>query len=199
MAFTHSAHHTAHSPPSHPQHAEQQRLLPPRMKIALTPALILGLAGVVSAFPCTWNGAGSSYVYEEVSTTGNGNDCIQTIDSDHEQTTCCRCASVGDCNANEDVDSPDYGSRGCDLYAPQITVGDSAGGAALPGQWFTSRDQLERYLASTVVCKDDCVLEPSCNINVDTDAEQCGNTVVTVSSSDWCVGEGWMGWASRES
>lgn len=59
------------------------------MKIALTPALLLGLAGVASGFPCLWNGAGSSYVYENVESTDNTN-CMQTIYSVHQQTTCCR-------------------------------------------------------------------------------------------------------------
>jgi hypothetical protein len=35
------------------------------MKIAITAALVLGLAQYTAAFPCTWNGAGSSYVYRE--------------------------------------------------------------------------------------------------------------------------------------
>lgn len=57
-------------------------------------------------------------------------------------------------------------SLGCDLVAPQISIGDSAGGAALPVQWFTSEDQLMCYLQSTVQCTDDCIDQPSCNIGV---------------------------------
>ena len=44
------------------------------------------------------------------------------------------------------------------------------------------------YLESTVQCQDDCVDEPSCNINVQTTENNvalCGNTIVTVTSSDW--------------
>lgn len=59
------------------------------MKIALTPALLLGLAGVASGFPCNWNGAGSSYVYEEVTATLD-TTCVDSIASAHQQTTCCR-------------------------------------------------------------------------------------------------------------
>ena len=96
----------------------------------------------------------------------------------------------GDCE-------PDYWPTGCDLSAPQITIGDSAGGASLPAQWFTSTDQLTRYLQSTVKCTDDCIDQPSCNIGVDYQDDQgkdrCGNTLVTVTSSDWCVPE--WGWA----
>ncbi len=35
------------------------------MKIALSAGLLLGLFQHAAAFPCTWNGAGSSYVYRE--------------------------------------------------------------------------------------------------------------------------------------
>lgn len=101
------------------------------------------------------------------------------------------CASAPECNAIDEVDVPTYDSLGCDLYPPQITVGDSAGGAALPAQWFTSSEQLDRYLQSTVQCQDDCVLQPTCDIYVqytdELDAPLCGNTLVTVTSSDWCV------------
>lgn len=90
----------------------------------------------------------------------------------------------GDCE-------PDYWPTGCDLAAPQISIGDSAGGASLPAQWFTSENQLTRYLQSTVKCTDDCIDQPSCNIGVDYQDDQgkdrCGNTLVTVTSSDWCV------------
>ena len=60
------------------------------MKIAVTPALLVGAAGVASAFPCLWNGAGSSYVYENTVTTNNDGNCADTIDSQYTQTTCCR-------------------------------------------------------------------------------------------------------------
>ncbi len=161
------------------------------MKIALTPALLLGLVGVASSFPCTWNGAGSSYVYEEVITNDNGGDCVIEVDSRHQQTTCCRCASEADCNAIAEVSVPTYDSQGCDLYPPQINIGESAAGAAVPAQWFTSTAQLEQYLASTVSCNDDCFEQPTCNFAVqynDTNSDPlCGNTLVTVTSSDWCV------------
>ena len=102
------------------------------------------------------------------------------------------CAITTECNSN--INDPNYDSLGCDLYPPQITVGDSAGGAALPAQWFTSPEQLDRYLQSTVQCQDDCVLQPTCDIYVqytdELDAPLCGNTPVTVTSSDWCVGGG---------
>jgi hypothetical protein len=49
-----------------------------------------------------------------------------------------------------------------------------------------------RYLESTVQCTDDCIDQPSCNVGVsyvDGDGnDRCGNTLVTVTSTDWCVG-----------
>ena len=116
------------------------------------------------------------------------------------------CATNAECNLNgegltplfESANGAEYWSTGCDLSAPQITIGDSAGGAALPAQWFTSKNQLERYLESTVQCTDDCVDQPSCNIDVnyqDGTTDRCGNTLVTVTSSDWCVPEWGWGWA----
>lgn len=42
------------------------------MKIAISVGLLLGLTQYAAAFPCTWNGAGSSYVYREsLSRMGN--------------------------------------------------------------------------------------------------------------------------------
>ncbi len=106
------------------------------------------------------------------------------------------CADTSECNDWSDVSRPDFThtggwSTGCDLFPPQISIGDSAGGAALPGQWFTSTEHLTRYLQSTVQCTDDCVDQPSCNVGVSyvdgNGDDRCGNTLVTVTSSDWCV------------
>lgn len=64
-----------------------------------------------------------------------------------------------------------------------------------------------RYLQSTVQCTDDCIDQPSCNIGVSYQDEEgddrCGNTLVTVTSTDWYVGRqgkagsGWVGLPCR--
>lgn len=208
------------------------------MKIAISAAIFLGLAQYSAAFPCYWNGGGSSYVYDFTRICNYDDPCITCLDNVHAQTTCCRCvrelrqpgsalrkathrnisflhpptdscASKNECDQWDDVYAPNFNpnpqpgdyylSKGCDLSAPQISIGDSAGGASLPGQWFTSQNQLLRYLESTVQCTDDCIDQPSCNIGVDykvgDDATvtnqdwRCGNTLVTVTSTDWCVRE----------
>ena len=65
------------------------------MKIALSAALVLGVAQYAAAFPCPWNGGGSSYVYDftEICGRGNGdgtNSCITCLDNRQSQTSCCR-------------------------------------------------------------------------------------------------------------
>lgn len=61
------------------------------MKIAVFAALVLGLAHYAAAFLCTWNGAGSSYVYDYTYVTATSGNCITGLDNRHAQTTCCRC------------------------------------------------------------------------------------------------------------
>ncbi len=61
------------------------------MKIAISAALVLGFAHYGGAFPCTWNGAGSSYVYTYTQHYyNNDNRCITSVENFEAQTTCCR-------------------------------------------------------------------------------------------------------------
>ena len=160
-----------------------------------------------------------SYSLERINYVLNVDGCNSGIYALTTTQTPHSCATAAECNDNDAVRDPvfgdiqatgictngncdpDYWSVGCDLSAPRITIGDSAGGAALPAQWFTSKNQLERYLESTVQCTDDCIDQPSCNIGVKYDdgatppVDFCGNTLVTVTSSDWCVPEWGWGWA----
>lgn len=176
------------------------------MKIALTASLLLGFATHVSSFACDWNGAGSSYVYhsllfsDDEDNSNNNNDldwpCIDAIINDYHTTTCCRCASAGECNEPQGDNSfVGYGTQqyqpennGCDLYPPTISIADAVSGASCPGTWFTSTAELDRYLEETVKCTDDCVTQPTCQIQVDYDFDngddRCGNTYVLVTSID---------------
>jgi hypothetical protein len=78
---------------------------------------------------------------------------------------------------------------GCDQSAPEIYIPSAAEGASCLDQWFTSTNQLDRYLQETVKCVDDCVAEPTCYIEVDYDFDngddRCANTRVDVTSTDW--------------
>ena len=67
------------------------------MKIALSAALVLGVAQYAAAFPCTWNGGGSSYVYDYTYIVSRDNRCgggitccITELDNRQAQSTCCR-------------------------------------------------------------------------------------------------------------
>ena len=60
------------------------------MKIAISAALVLGAAHYAAAFPCPWNGDGSSYVYDFTRITGRDGVCITALDNRAAQTTCCR-------------------------------------------------------------------------------------------------------------
>lgn len=67
------------------------------MKIAISAGLLLGVTHYAAAFPCPWNGGGSSYVYDFtwiVSRDNRGGGgiayCINELDNRHAQTTCCR-------------------------------------------------------------------------------------------------------------
>ena len=60
------------------------------MKIAISAALVLGAAQYAAAFPCTWNGGGSSYMYDFTRITGRDGNCITALNNRAAQTTCCR-------------------------------------------------------------------------------------------------------------
>lgn len=74
------------------------------MKIAISAALVLGVTQYAAAFPCTWNGGGSSYVYHntEYSRGNAGNGCITSIDTRQAQTTCCRSVRAEDASMDWD-------------------------------------------------------------------------------------------------
>lgn len=129
------------SPPAHPLFLFiMTHNTAPQMKIAISAALLLGFVQGAAGFACTWNGAGSSYVYRECSSSllpghtwtldGQPNmppplppslngaatdevtanlftwenindyDCIADVDNAYAQTTCCRCATETECNAD---------------------------------------------------------------------------------------------------
>ena len=159
------------------------------MKIAISAALVLGAAHYAAAFPCTWNGAGSSYVYrkclallsaeaalvvshayqihiqypfsDDVDTnacdvcTCDNQDCLCDLNNDWGQTTCCRCATEGQCEQAppSDWSQTDNTWQGCDLYAPDVFIGDAVEAASAPGMWFTSQNQLQAFLEATVTVR----------------------------------------------
>jgi hypothetical protein len=81
------------------------------MKIAISAALVLGMAHYTAAFPCYWNGGGSSYVYDYTFVCGRDGNCITCIDNRQAQSTCCRCVLASSivtarkCNATQN-DNP---------------------------------------------------------------------------------------------
>lgn len=85
----------------------------------------------------------------------NGCDmtCLNTLNNDWAQTTCCQCATADQCQQvpPNDVDSDSLDAwQGCDLYAPDINIADAVETASAPGMWFTSAAQLNAYLEATV-------------------------------------------------
>ena len=70
-----------------------------------------------------------------------GETCIDAVGNLYAQTTCCRCASATDCNADPpgDYNAVDTTTVGCDLYAPNINIADAVEAASAPGMWFTNQ------------------------------------------------------------
>jgi len=84
--------------------------------------------------------------------------------------------------------------QGCDGFAPEIHQDAAASQVRAPGEWFTSEDQLNAYLAQSITCQDDCweMTAPQfdatptgwgCYFSWDAD---CANTLVTTTAIDRC-------------
>lgn len=84
------------------------------------------------------------------------NDCLCDLNNEWAQTTCCRCATAAQCeqpppSAWDNDNQNDW--QGCDLYAPDVFIGDAVESASAPGMWFTSVNQLEAFLEATVTVR----------------------------------------------
>lgn len=86
--------------------------------------------------------------------------------------------------------------QGCDGFNPEILNGAAASQVRAPGEWFTSADQLNTYLAQSFTCSDDCWEMPLPVLSSNTAdagpycrftwAPACDNTAVTTNAKDRC-------------
>lgn len=86
--------------------------------------------------------------------------------------------------------------QGCDGFNPEILDTQAAAQTRVPGEWFTSPDQLNAYLEQSVICQDDCWEMPRPENDASTAGPgpycrytwtaACDNTEVTTNAMDQC-------------